>query len=938
MHLLRGTVERSQHAALPLGRVRRNAARALGGLMLAATGITCFDAPPTAPGAAARTGGLHLAIAPKFQSLPPGAPVIPLSKIRGVLSGISGDTTVSEALFQGDSAILVFDVTFSGSTGTFDLDMTAYDMSGQIAYTGHDTIHVNPGDNAPVQPATALQYAAPDASVMALHVVPDPVQLNSGQTGGLAVTGTNASNQPISPIHVGWTSRNPDIASVDGTGTVQASTFEGTTWVVARTATNVADSTLVAVHAAVAGIAIAPASTSVVRGDSVQLVATLTDAGGHPITNRSAAWSSSDASTASVGQSGWVKGAALGGASITATAEGKSAAATVTVVTPVEGVSVAPSAVTLTSLTATQPFTAAPVPKPGVAIARVGGLPVSWKTSAPAIASVDNSGNVTAVTNGTATITATIDGVDGSTTVNVKQSAVALHITPKTGRVTALKLTQAFLSGGVDAKGQLVPEAFSTWSSLDPTVASVDANGVATSLARGTARIVVSNGALADTAMFSVFQAEYAISAFATPGALTVGQSAQIKAEVDDINGQAVAGAPLAYASLTPSIVTVTASGVIQAISGGTGQVQVTSGPLAQTISISVTGASATTMSLNLNRAEKLPNGTQTFSVVTGNPGPYIWSVNGVDGGNSTFGTITQSEAVNTANYRAPGSVPSPSSFPVCARRQVAPAEQGCATVTIDAVPTAGADVVVFNDLNMFDNYYGAPDSLNNGRLFKNLVNFSGAGSRGAGTKVLVYFGHGSVCGCAGQFGSWSTFEATMSSQGYTVFEGSDETTPITSIDPAVKVLVLALPTVAFDYLEINALKQFAADGGRIVWVGEYDGYYGAGIAVENQFFTDIGAVMRNLGSAYDCGLVVLPASSLRSHQIMTGLTDLSVACASEVQLGPNDFALFYDDTNAHVLGAVAKIDLTPLPPPTNLPSLRRGPATAPRVVDPNVH
>jgi hypothetical protein len=274
----------------------------------------------------------------------------------------------------------------------------------------------------------------------------------------------------------------------------------------------------------------------------------------------------------------------------------------------------------------------------------------------------------------------------------------------------------------------------------------------------------------------------------------------------------------------------------------------------------------------------------------------------------------------------------------VCARRQAAPAEQGCATVTIDAVPTAGADVVVFNDLNMFDNYYGAPDA-NNLQLFRNLVSFSGTGTRGAGNKVLVYFGHASLCsGCAGASGSWSTFEATMASQGYTVSEGSDVTTPLSSIDPAVKVLVLALPTIAFDYLEINALKQFASEGGRIVWVGEFDGYYGAGIAVENQFFSDMGAVMRNLGSAYDCGLVVLPAASLRSHQIMTGLADLSVACASEVQLGPNDFALFYDDTNTHVLGAVAKIDLTPLPPPTNLPELRRGAATAPRVVDPNVH
>lgn len=113
---------------------------------------------------------------------------------------------------------------------------------------------------------------------------------------------------------------------------------------------------------------------------------------------------------------------------------------------------------------------------------------------------------------------------------------------------------------------------------------------------------------------------------------------------------------------------------------------------------------------------------------------------------------------------------------------------------------------------------------------------------------------------------------------------------------------------------EVNAFKQFAEEGGRLVFIGEWDGYYGAGIALENQFLLDLGAVMTNIGQAVDCGYTVLPSASLRPHQITIGMTDVTVACASVIVPGPQDYPLFYDTTNTQVLAGVAKIDTTPLP------------------------
>ncbi|HVZ76921.1 MAG TPA: Ig-like domain-containing protein, partial [Gemmatimonadaceae bacterium] len=532
----------------------RRAARAfalLGVAVAAAISVTCFDGSPTAP--RLRSGRPGFSVAPSFETLPSGAPTIPLSKIRGVLQRMGGDSVVAESLVQGDSVILVFDVSFTGQDGVFQLSLTAYDTSGQVAFSGIDTIHVAPGDNPPVQPTKPLQYSAPDAKVATIHVVPGTVKLQAGQSANLAVNGTTQAGQPISPIRVGWTSRDATIASVDANGVLKAGAFEGSTWVIARTATNVADSAQVAVQAPAANIAISPAAPSVVRGDSVQLTASVTDAGGHPITSRQPAWSTGDATKATVSSTGWVHGLTLGAAQVTASLDGKTASVTVTVTPAVASVTIAPSPLNLPALTATAALTATPVLKPGVPASRIAGLPTTWKTGNAAIASVDDHGTVTAVGNGTTTITATIDGVDGTVPVTVQQVPTSLHVSPKTSRLTALAITQQFSASGTDAKGQpLAPDAIQ-WQSLNTAVITVDANGRVTAVGNGATKLVASAGPVADTASVTVSQVATQLRATVQPSSIAVGQRAAILPTILDDNDQPVV-TNFAYTSITPTI------------------------------------------------------------------------------------------------------------------------------------------------------------------------------------------------------------------------------------------------------------------------------------------------------------------------------------------------------------------------------------------------
>ncbi len=240
-------------------------------------------------------------------------------------------------------------------------------------------------------------------------------------------------------------------------------------------------------------------------------------------------------------------------------------------------------------------------------------------------------------------------------------------------------------------------------------------------------------------------------------------------------------------------------------------------------------------------------------------------------------------------------------------------------TTTAFIPPPPGTDIVVFNDMNMFDST--AMQDPNNQRLVRNLVGFTSGGSRSNGTVVWFDRGRNSTCFNSSPPECTASTNATMiaeiQSMGLAVLEASSDTLPDLIPPPEVKAIFLWNPAVPFDSVEITLAQQFAAEGGRIVFVGEWDGFYGqAGIDTENQFLLDMGAQMTNTGGAVDCGYNVLPPSSiLLGHQVTTGLTGITIACASIITPGPQDFPIMFDLSNTLVLGGVAQIGPLGAPP-----------------------
>ena len=114
---------------------------------------------------------------------------------------------------------------------------------------------------------------------------------------------------------------------------------------------------------------------------------------------------------------------------------------------------------------------------------------VTWESSNTSVATVDATGEVTAIGAGTATITVTTE--DGN-----KTATCAVTVTAATVSVTGVSLDKTELSltvGGTEAlTATVAPDNATdktvTWTSSNPSVAKVE-NGVVTALARGTAVI-----------------------------------------------------------------------------------------------------------------------------------------------------------------------------------------------------------------------------------------------------------------------------------------------------------------------------------------------------------------------------------------------------------------------------------------------------------------
>jgi len=407
------------------------------------------------------------------------------------------------------------------------------------------------------------------------------------------------SNVP-SGSSVSWVSSDPSVATIDPVAGIAQGVGPGTAIISATDAPDQCSDPEATLTVSCA-LSVTPSSDSITTGASTTLTAN--NASG------AVSWTSSDAGTASVDGSGNVSGTGVGSAVITATdGAGCSDASDISVSC---GLSLSPANMTL-SVGDNQTISPSN---------EVGG--VAWASSNAAVATVDASGKVTAVAQGTATITST-DGAGCTATVSVTVNLAIckIYVTPSSASVDIGATTVLF---DHDAWGAVV------WNSSDPSVATVNAWGVVTGKSVGSATITATDAAgCVDTSAITV-----ACTLSVAPSSDTINVGATTSLTANNPYGA------VSWTSSNSSIVSVNSSGVALGVGSGSATVTATD---AAGCSDSSSITTSCALGLTPNSATMTIGGTKTLTA-TNPAGAVSWSSS-----DPSVATVNSSGVVTAVN------------------------------------------------------------------------------------------------------------------------------------------------------------------------------------------------------------------------------------------------------------------------------------------------
>ena len=329
-----------------------------------------------------------------------------------------------------------------------------------------------------------------------------------------------------------------------------------------------------------------PSATLNSIGQTVRLTARVFDQNNNAMASATVTWSSSDVSVAGVNAPGLVTAVKSGTVVITARSGSANATVNITVSQTAGSIVIAPEMATLMSLSETVQLEATVLDGNGQPVA---GPVVTWESSDEAVATVSTQGLVTAVNNGAVRITATSGSASAGIDVTVMQSAGSIVIEPMEATLMSLGASVQLSVTVLDGNGQPVSGTVVTWQSSDDAVATVSAQGLVTAVRNGTVRITARSGTASAGIDVSVMQSAGSIMIAPEEATLmSIGETVQLTATVLDGNGQPVVGAVVDWQSSDEAVATVSAQGLVTAVTNGVARITATSGSASSGVDVTV--------------------------------------------------------------------------------------------------------------------------------------------------------------------------------------------------------------------------------------------------------------------------------------------------------------------------------------------------------------
>jgi uncharacterized protein YjdB len=326
---------------------------------------------------------------------------------------------------------------------------------------------------------------------------------------------------------------------------------------------------------AVGSVAVTLPAGQLQAGAQLTASADVRSAAGAALSGRVVAWSSSNSAVATVTDGGVVTGVAPGSVSITATSEGRSGSASLTVVpAPVTTVVVSAPSTTLVTARTLQ----AAVQLRDERGNTLAGRAVTWSSSAPTVATVNETGLVTGVSSGTVTITATSEGRSGTLSLAVVPPPVATVSVSLRQSTIPLGTTTTATAVMRDDRNEELPGRAVIWSSGNPAVATVSLTGVVTAISTGTAVVSATSEGQSGSATVTVIRPPVAtVNVSLAQSSVLPGQSVQAAAQAVDAAGTTLVGRDITWSSSNSAVASVTATGLVTAVSVGTTNIVATS-------------------------------------------------------------------------------------------------------------------------------------------------------------------------------------------------------------------------------------------------------------------------------------------------------------------------------------------------------------------------
>ena len=381
-----------------------------------------------------------------------------------------------------------------------------YEINGlKVGYTA-----VLANTNVCIKAFTKYSNPAPTTiAVTGVELDKNSITLNEGETETLTATvlPTNATNKNVT-----WTSSNNAVAKIsngvvtavsEGTATITVTTEDGNHTATCQVTVEKEEEQTVAVTS----VTLNQSEKTLKIGETLTLVPTINP---ENATNKNVRWTSSNSSVATI-SNGVVTAVAEGTATITVTTEDGNCTATCRITVEreqvVETVNVTSVRLNKTeeTLKVGETLTLIPTINPENATNKN----VRWASSNNAVATISN-GVVTAVTEGTATITVTTEDGNRTATCQITVEPVTqeqvVRVTGVEMTVTTVEVTVGTI---VTLSANVVPSNATnkniTWESSNTEVAEIR-NGVINTLRPGTATITVKteDGNFTDTCELTV--------------------------------------------------------------------------------------------------------------------------------------------------------------------------------------------------------------------------------------------------------------------------------------------------------------------------------------------------------------------------------------------------------------------------------------------------